>query len=50
MTTSVLICDDSSVARKQMARTLPSDWDIEVSYATQGKEALIAINKGLGEI
>ena len=50
MTTPVLICDDSSVARKQMARTLPKDWDIEVSFATNGREALKAINKGLGDI
>ena len=46
MTTPVLICDDSSVARKQMARTLPSDWDIEVSFATNGEEAVAAIKEG----
>jgi len=46
----VLICDDSSVARKQMARTLPSDWDIEVSFAKHGQEAISAIKEGLGDI
>ncbi len=50
MTTPVLICDDSSVARKQMARTLPSDWDIEVSFAQHGEEAIAAIKEGLGDI
>ena len=50
MTTPVLICDDSSVARKQMARTLPSDWDIEVSFAKHGEEAITAIKEGLGDI
>lgn len=50
MTTRVLICDDSSVARKQMARTLPGDWDIEVSFAKHGEEALTAIKEGLGDI
>ena len=50
MTTRVLICDDSSVARKQMARTLPSDWEIEVSFAKHGEEALAAIKEGLGDI
>lgn len=50
MTTPVLICDDSSVARKQMARTLPSDWDIEVSFAANGEEAVAAIKEGLGDI
>jgi chemotaxis protein CheY-P-specific phosphatase CheC len=46
----VLICDDSSVARKQMARTLPDDWDIEISFAKHGEEALAAIKEGLGDI
>lgn len=50
MTTPVLICDDSSVARKQMARTLPGDWDIEVSFAKHGEEAIAAIKEGLGDI
>ncbi|PKI11236.1 response regulator, partial [Shewanella sp. 11B5] len=34
MTIPILICDDSALARKQMARTLPKDWDVEISYAT----------------
>lgn len=50
MTTPVLICDDSSVARKQMARSLPPDWDIEVSFAANGEEALEAIKNGQGDI
>ncbi len=50
MTTPVLICDDSSFARKQMALTLPSDWDIEISFAKNGEEALAAIKEGLGDI
>lgn len=50
MTTPVLICDDSSVARKQMALTLPSDWDIEISFAQNGEEAIAAIKEGLGDI
>lgn len=50
MTTQVLICDDSSFARKQMARALPSNWDIELSYAANGAEALDLIRKGKGDI
>lgn len=50
MTTPVLICDDSSVARKQMARSLPGDWDIEISFAANGQEALEAIRAGKGDI
>lgn len=50
MTTPVLICDDSSVARKQMSRSLPQDWDIEISFAKHGQEAIAAIQEGKGDI
>lgn len=50
MSTPVLICDDSSFARKQMARALPDDWDIEVSFAEHGVEALTAIAAGKADI
>lgn len=50
MTTKVLVCDDSSFARKQLARALPSNWDIELSYAANGAEALDLIRKKQGEI
>jgi len=50
VTTPVLICDDSSMARKQMFRSLPEDWDIDVSYASNGKEGVEAIQSGKGEI
>ncbi|MDB4837244.1 response regulator [Marinomonas sp.] len=40
MTTRVLICDDSKVARKQLSRILPPDWDVEVEFAGDGQEAL----------
>ena len=36
----VLICDDSALARKQVKRSLPEEWPIEVSFATNGVEAL----------
>lgn len=50
MTISVLICDDSAMARKQMARTLPKEWDVEITYATNGAEGLDAICAGKGEV
>lgn len=50
MTTPVVICDDSSFARKQMARALPQDWDIDVTFAANGEEALSAVKSGKGEI
>ncbi|WP_417763528.1 response regulator [Shewanella sp.] len=50
MTIPVLICDDSALARKQMARTLPKEWDVDITYATNGAEGLEAIKAGKGEI
>lgn len=46
----VLICDDSNLARKQMARTLPPYWDVEVTFAANGAEGIDAIKAGKGSI
>lgn len=40
MTTPILICDDSGFARKQMARSIPEQWDVNITYASNGQEAL----------
>ncbi|WMC09613.1 response regulator [Oceanimonas pelagia] len=45
MTTHILICDDSVVARKQMARALPPDWDTELHFAEHGKAALAMLRQ-----
>ncbi|RTE86228.1 MULTISPECIES: response regulator [Gammaproteobacteria] len=50
MTLPVLICDDSSLARKQLARILPKDWDIELHFAENGQEALERIREGKGAL
>lgn len=50
MTTPLLICDDSLMARKQVARALPDNWDVTVSFATNGVEGLQAIREGKGEM
>ncbi|OPX54867.1 Response regulator receiver domain-containing protein [Oceanospirillum multiglobuliferum] len=50
MTTPIVICDDSSFARKQMARSLPGGWDVEVSFAAHEKEAIDAIKAGKADI
>ena len=50
MTIPVLICDDSSMARKQMARALPADWDLEISFARNGIEGVDALRAGKGEV
>jgi chemotaxis protein CheY-P-specific phosphatase CheC/ActR/RegA family two-component response regulator len=47
---SVLICDDSLLARKQVAKCLPQDWDVAVHFAKNGEEALAALAKGKGQI
>jgi chemotaxis protein CheY-P-specific phosphatase CheC/ActR/RegA family two-component response regulator len=50
MTIPILICDDSSFARKQMTRALPKNWDVSISYAENGEQAIEAIKAGLGDI
>ncbi len=40
MSFPVLICDDSALARKQMARSLPATLNAEVTFAEHGLEAL----------
>lgn len=46
----VLICDDFALARKQILRSLPPQWDIEVTYAANGLEAIEAIRQGKGAL
>ena len=50
MTTRVLICDDSSLARKQMAPALPKNWNAEVTFAFDGRNALEKLRAGAGEL
>lgn len=40
MSVSVLICDDSNLARKQMAKVLPPKWQQHVFFAGHGAQAL----------
>lgn len=46
----LLICDDSAMARKQVKRSLPEGWDVEVTFATNGVEGVDAIRAGQGEM
>jgi len=50
MSLPVLICDDSALARKSIARSLPKDWDISVSFAENGEQGVEAIRQGKGDI
>jgi chemotaxis protein CheY-P-specific phosphatase CheC len=50
MTTSILICDDSSFARRQMARSIPDDWDVSITFAENGAEGLEVIRAGKADL
>ena len=38
------------MARKQVARSLPEHWDVDITFATNGAEGLDAIRQGKGEM
>jgi len=50
MSTPLLICDDSNMARKQVARSLPDGWDVDISFACNGVEGIAAIKAGKGDV
>ena len=50
MAIPLLICDDSNMARKQVVRSLPPEWDVDITFATNGMEGLESIRAGKGEI
>lgn len=46
MPVSVLVVDDSPIARKMLIKALPPDWDIAITQAANGVEALAAYRAG----
>jgi DNA-binding NtrC family response regulator len=50
MSVPLLVVDDSSFARKQVIRAIPKDWDVEISQAGNGEEALAQIEAGKGDV
>jgi CheY-like chemotaxis protein len=50
MPTRVLVVDDSKISRKMIIKSLPKDWDIEISEACNGKEALDGYHAGKAEV
>ena len=50
MPTPVLVCDDSAMARKMLIKSLPTEWDIEITQAANGLEALEGYRAGKAEI
>ena len=43
MTISVLVVDDSAVSRKMVIRSFPPGWDVAITQAANGIEALAAL-------
>jgi len=50
MALPVLVVDDSSMARKMLIKALPPGWDIEISQAGNGIEALQQYRAGKGAV
>ncbi len=50
MTTKVLVVDDSIVSRKMLIRSLPEQWDVSISQAINGKEAVEKYREGLADV
>lgn len=50
MSLNVTICDDSGMARKQLLRTLPGDWDATVYQAADGEQAVARVNAGQADV
>lgn len=46
MSLPILIVDDSAMARKMLIKSLPPDWDVSVSQAANGIEAMVAYREG----
>lgn len=50
MALPVLVADDSSLARRLLINALPDDWDIELTQAASGAEALAQFQAGKGAV
>jgi len=50
MSLAVLIVDDSSMSRKINRRALPKEWDVSISEAANGKQALEAYRAGKADL
>lgn len=50
MPTPLLVVDDSPMARKMLIKSLPAHWDVAISQAGNGIEALAAYRAGKADI
>ena len=50
MTIKTIICDDSGLARKQIQKSLPVDWDLQITTAANGLECIQELQNGNGQL
>src|SRR3569832_2950686 len=50
MATPVLVVDDSSMSRKLVIKALPPEWEVEVTQASNGQEAIEQYRKGKAHV
>jgi two-component system chemotaxis response regulator CheY len=50
MPTPILVVDDSAMARKMLIKALPPHWDVEITQAGNGKEALEQYRAGKADV
>jgi len=50
MPTPILVVDDSAMARKVLIKSLPTSWDVEITQAANGEEALVAYRAGKADV
>ena len=46
----IVIADDSLLARKVLTKALPPDWDVSITYASNGREALEHYRSGKASV
>ncbi len=50
MPTPILVVDDSAMARKMLIKALPTNWDVDITQAANGHEALAAYHAGRADV
>ena len=50
MSLSVLICDDSALARKQVKKSFPENWDVDIRLANNGLEAINMMREQIADV
>ncbi|MGB0495635.1 MAG: response regulator [Kangiellaceae bacterium] len=50
MLKTILICDDSRMARKQLARCLPANWEVDIVFAEHGRKAIEIIQDSIPDL